>query len=189
MTIESLSGVEALAQLGWTTEQFSQLSYVASTFSSVVGYGVLFQTVSGISSLIQAGIRLGWEVSQVNRNQLQAELERIFGTISKYLHVNLSHQLNPLDWCGSMHENFPPELDQLEIPLKSIFGQLLEHGRWVNQRTFTDDPQQESGDIIELSKAPGGANQRVCPDWLLHLILRLNGAPEKAPLCSSMSSS
>ncbi|AGA82580.1 minor structural protein VP3 [Otomops polyomavirus KY156] len=183
MTLEGLSGIEALATLGWTTEQFSNLAFVSTTFSNVVGYGVLFQTVSGVSNLISAGIRLGLDVSTVNRNRMAEQLEAIFGDIAKYLHVNLSHQFDPLDWCGSLHGNYPDELDRIDIPTRSKFGEIITKSRWVRQRTPTTDPSQESGDIIQLPQTPGGTYQPSIPDWMLPLILRLNGSKEKTPLC------
>ncbi|AGA82576.1 minor structural protein VP3 [Chaerephon polyomavirus 1] len=185
MTIESLSGIEALAQLGWTAEQFSQLSFIATTFSQTVGYGVLFQTVTGISSLISVGIRMGLKVADVNRGQLESQLRGIFGNIVRYLHVNLSHQMNPLLWCDSLHTNLPDELLQLDPKLLHTFGEILSspESRWVVQQVFTSDPSQESGDVIQYVSSPGGTHHNVTPDWLLALVLRLNGSEEKTPLC------
>lgn len=187
MTLEGLSGIEALAQLGWSAEQFSQLSLLASTYSQAIGYGVFFQTVLGLSTLIQAGIRIGLDVSTVHRNVLASELQRMFGNIANTLHINLSHQFNPLDWCASLHDNFPEGLENVDITFLSRFAQVLEHSRWVRQQTFTTNPELESGDVIEFYGPPGGANQRSTPDWLLHLILRLNGAEEATPFCRNMS--
>ncbi|AFP94189.1 VP2 structural protein [Alphapolyomavirus sturnirae] len=184
MTVEALSGIEALETLGWSAEQFSQMSFLATSFNQAIGYGVVFQTVSGLSALIGAGVRLGLDISTANRSVLEAQLVQLFGKIASVLHVNLSHQFNPLDWCGSLHDNYPPELDALDISKLSKLGQILEVSRWVRQANFTEDPQQESGDVIAFYHAPGGAGQRTTPDWLLHLILRLNGAKEKTPLCS-----
>lgn len=185
MTIEGLSGIEALAQLGWSAEQFSNLSFIATTFSQTVGYGVLFQTVTGISSLVSVGIKMGLEVSDVNRSKLETELRALFGQLIKYLHINLSHQFNPFDWCGSLHQNVPEEMMNLDTELLHTFGQLISsvHSRWVVQKVFTGDPSKESGDIIQHVPSPGGTHQDVAPDWLLHLILRLNGSKEKTPLC------
>lgn len=184
MTIEGLSGLEALAQLGWTAEQFSQMSLLATTYSQAIGYGVVFQTVTGISTLIQAGIRLGLDVSAANRRTLASQLAKTFGQLANTLHLNLSHQFNPLDWCGSLHNNYPSELDKVDISILSKFANVLEYGRWVNQAEFTTDPFKESGDIIQFYEAPGGTFQPTTPDWLLTLILRLHGSQEKAPVCS-----
>ncbi|AFP94209.1 VP2 structural protein [bat polyomavirus 3b] len=183
MTLEGLSGIEALTSWGWTAEQFSNLSLLASTYSQAIGYGVLFQTVSGLSTMIQVAVRLGLEVADTNRNVTEEQLRAVFGELVRILHVNLSHQFNPLDWCGSLHENWPKDLTRIDIPLLSKFGDIIEVSRWVRQASFTTDPDFESGDIIAIPFPPGGAQQRVTPDWLLHLILRLHGAQEKAPLC------
>ncbi|QIQ69319.1 viral protein 2 [Alphapolyomavirus callosciuri] len=184
MTIEGLSGIEALAQLGWTAEQFSNLAYIASTFSTAVGYGIFFQTASGLSSLIAAGIQLGLQVSTVNRGRTERELELLFGTAAKLLHGNLAHHLNPFQWCESLHRDFPKEIEKVDISLRSKLGLIIENGRWVIQTTPTENTDYESGNIVNMYGPPGGANQRVTPDWLLHLILRLNGAQEKSPLCN-----
>ncbi|ANY98949.1 viral protein 2 [Piliocolobus badius polyomavirus 2] len=186
MTVEGLSGIEALAQLGWTAEQFSNMAFIASTFSNAIGYGLLFQTVSGISSLISVGIRLGREVSVVNRYQTEKALETIFGEIAKLIHINLSFHFDPKDWCKSISGNIPSPVLNLGVEQLSKFGLIIENGRWVVQNTPTDSPLFESGDIIEKYGPPGGANQRVTPDWMLPLILRLNGASkEKDSLCVS----
>lgn len=185
MTIQGLSGLEALAQLGWTAEQFSQMSFLATTFSQALGYGVMLQTAMGVSALASVGIRLGLEVSSSNRQLLVEELTRRVGRLAETLPINLSHQFNPLDWCGSLHDNFPhTHLKKIDQKLLSGFANVLEHSRWVKQAKFTTDPSQESGDIITMYGAPGGANQSHTPDWLLHLILRLHGAQEKTPSCS-----
>lgn len=184
MTIEGLTGIEALAQLGWTAEQFSNLAFIATTFAQAVGYGVLYNTVSGLSALIAAGIRLGWGVSSVNRHMLENRLLMTFGKIEHVLKSNLSHQFNPFEWCCSLLQNYPPEIDELDINLKANLAGILETVRWVNQRQYTENPDEESGDIIEFPRSPGGAQQAVTPDWLLPVILRLHGSKEEAPVCS-----
>ncbi|BBG61976.2 minor capsid protein VP2 [Myotis davidii polyomavirus 1] len=188
MTIQGLSGLEALAQLGWTAEQFSQMSFLATTFSQALGYGVMLQTVTGVSALISVGLRLGLEVAAANREMEVAELSRVLGTLAQTLHINLSHQFNPLDWCGSLHDNYPHLHGKVDQKVLSSFAQVIEMGRWVRQHDFTTNPQEESGDIIVFYGAPGGAMQSHTPDWLLHLILRLHGSEEKTPSCSNLSS-
>nr|BAX01866.1 VP2 protein [Miniopterus schreibersii polyomavirus 1] len=189
MTIQGLSAFEALAQLGWTAEQFSNMAFISTTFSQAIGYGVMFQTVTGISGLVQAGIRLGLNVASSSRGTQVAQLERDFGKIVETLHVNLSHQMNPLNWCASLHEEFPPSIQHLPISLRHQFADLLKLGRWVNQHHFTTNPAFESGDVIRRFEAPGGAFQDVAPDWLVNLILRLHdGAEEATPFYSSLSS-
>nr|BCB97617.1 minor capsid protein VP3 [Bat polyomavirus] len=183
MTIQGISGLEALAQLGWTTEQFSQMSYLAATYASAVGYGVMFQTVTGISALIQVGVRLGLDVSSSNRAALISELQRAFGDIVNTLHLNLSHQLNPQEWCASLHDNFPDSLRHLDVTLRHRFGELVERGRWVNQYHLTNDPSRESGDVIQMYEPPGGAMQRCAPDWLLNFLLRLDSAEDLGSIC------
>ncbi|AHZ11644.1 VP3 [New Jersey polyomavirus-2013] len=184
MTVEGLSGIEALAQLGWTAEQFSNMAFISTTFSNAIGYGVLFQTVSGISSLISAGIRLGTSVSSVNRHQTEQELETIFGKIAHLIHVNLAFHLNPFNWCESIGGTVPTEFNFLSLDQLSKLGVVIENGRWVIQTTPSFDPMFESGILIERYEPPGGAYQRATPDWMLPLILRLNGASqEKTPVC------
>lgn len=68
MLLESLGPLDALASLGLSAESFSLLSAMPGFFQDVVGLGVLFQTISGASSLVAAGIQLRHEVSVVNRN-------------------------------------------------------------------------------------------------------------------------
>ncbi|BBG61998.2 minor capsid protein VP2 [Pipistrellus pipistrellus polyomavirus 1] len=184
MTIEGLTGIEALAQLGWTAEQFSDLAFIATTFSQAIGYGVIYNTVSGLAGLISAGIRLGLNVSSVNRQVLEQRLLTAFGRVESILKSNLSHQFNPLDWCCSLRENYPPEIDKLDINIRSNLSAILETARWVRQRDYTTDPEKESGDVIELPTSPGGTHQSVSPDWLLPVILRLHGAKEETPLCT-----
>nr|CBX23442.1 VP2 protein [Chimpanzee polyomavirus] len=190
MTVEGLSGIETLAQLGWTAEQFSNMAFISTTFSNAIGYGVLFQTVSGISSLVSAGIRLGTSVSSVNRHQTEQELETLFGKIAHFLHVNLAFHLDPFDWCGSIGTTMPSEFSNLTLDQLSKLALIIENGRWVVQRSPTHDPLFESGDIIDIFGPPGGARQRVTADWMLPLILRLNGAPEeKSSLCVNTNQS
>uniref|UniRef100_A0AAU6S4Z3 Minor capsid protein VP2 n=1 Tax=Eptesicus serotinus polyomavirus TaxID=3139987 RepID=A0AAU6S4Z3_9POLY len=184
MTVEGLSGIEALAQLGWTAEQFSNLAFIATTFGQAIGFGVLYNTVSGLAGLISAGIRLGLNVSSVNRQISENRLLHAFGEVERIVKSNLSHQLNPLDWCCSLRENYPKEIDNLDITLRSNLSAILEHARWVNQRNYTTDPQYESGDIIDIPHSPGGALQTSAPDWLVPVILRLHGSQEEAPLCT-----
>ncbi|AWD33800.1 VP3 [Tupaia glis polyomavirus 1] len=85
--------------------------------------------------------------------------------------------------------NYPKELENIPLDLRSKLGLIIERARWVIQKTPTTLPSEESGDIVQLYEAPGGALQRVTPDWLLPLILRLNGSQEKTPLCNSIQGS
>lgn len=189
MTIQGLSALEALAQLGWTAEQFSTMAFISTSFTQAIGYGVMFQTITGIAGLVQAGIRLGFNIAASSRRVDEAQLERTFGRIVESLHVNLSHQLNPMQWCASLHDEFPPGIQQLDTPTRVQFAELLKVGRWVTQAHFTTNPNFESGDVIQKFDPPGGAYQDVVPDWLLHLILRLHDgtAEEASPFCSSVS--
>ncbi|BBG62159.1 minor capsid protein VP2 [Scotophilus kuhlii polyomavirus 1] len=184
MTIEGLSGIEALAQLGWTAEQFSNLAFIATTFTQAIGFSTIFNTVSGLAGLISAGIRLGFNVSSVNRAVNETRLLRLFGRIEYILKSNLSHQFNPLDWCCSLRDNYPPEIDNLDINFRSNLSAILENARWVRQANYTTDPNYESGDVIDIAHSPGGTDQVVTPDWLLPVILRLHGAQTEAPLCT-----
>lgn len=142
----------------------------------------MFQTVTGLSALVQVGIRLGLDVSASNRGALISELERAFGDVVNTLHLNLSHQLNPQEWCASLHDSFPDSLRHLDVTLRHRFGELIERGRWVNQYHLTSDPSRESGDVIQMYEAPGGAMQRTAPDWLLNFLLRLDSHEDREAL-------
>ncbi|BAX01879.1 VP3 protein [Miniopterus schreibersii polyomavirus 2] len=190
MTIQGISSLEALAQLGWSAEQFSNMAFISTSFTQAIGYGVMFQTVTGISGLVQAGIRLGFNVAAASRRVEEAQLERSFGRIVEALHVNLSHQIDPLRWCASLHDEYPAEIHQLSVQNRVQFAELLKVGRWVHQAHFTTNPLYESGNIISKFDPPGGAFQDVTPDWLVNLILRLHDgtAEEAIPFCNRVSS-
>ncbi|WAA14032.1 VP3 [Bofec polyomavirus LSF72] len=69
MTVEGLAQAEALATIGLTGPQYSALLNLPGIINQAAGIGAVFQTVSGVSALVQAGIRFNTyqkEVSQVN---------------------------------------------------------------------------------------------------------------------------
>lgn len=160
MTIQGISGIEALAQLGFTAEQFANMSLVASLFSEGIALGTVFQTVSGVSSLIAAGVRLGiGQSSTVNSSVLFNGEDRMVR------HVLMAFPLDPLHWRDSIiHAVDGP------LTLNPQLRGLVLGSRWVVQAGDTG----ASGSMIELH-LPEGSHQQSCPDWLLPLILGLSG--------------
>ncbi|AFU25581.1 VP2 [Alphapolyomavirus quartipanos] len=245
-TVEGLSGVEALASLGITTEQYSFLTSVPGMLSNAVGLGVVFQTVSGASALVSAGIATSYakEVSVVNRNMALVPwrdpdyYDILFPGVQSF-----SYAINVVaDWSGSLFHAIGRYIwDTVTSEARRQIGhasnqvivrgthafqdslaRILENARWVVQAgptniyNFLDNyyrelppvnpPQArqmyrrlgqkyrfareayqipdrynlansetESGETVEFYKHPGGANQRVTPDWMLPLILGLYG--------------
>ncbi|AAA47060.2 VP2 capsid protein [African green monkey polyomavirus] len=54
--LAGLSTLEALSLTGLTTEQFSLLSAIPTALNNAIGIGVFFQTVSGASAVVAAGV-------------------------------------------------------------------------------------------------------------------------------------
>ncbi|BBG62103.1 minor capsid protein VP2 [Rhinolophus sinicus polyomavirus 1] len=162
MTIQGISGIEALAQLGFTAEQFANMSVVASLFSEGIALGTLFQTVSGVSSLVAAGIRLGiGQSSTVNSSALLHGEDRLLR------HVLMAFSLNPLQWDQSIiHAIDGP------LTLNAQLRGLVLGSRWVVQMREDTSP---SGTMIDLHLPQGLSHEQGCPDWLLPLILGLSG--------------
>ncbi|BBG62108.1 minor capsid protein VP2 [Rhinolophus sinicus polyomavirus 2] len=162
MTIQGISGLEALAQLGFTAEQFANMSLVSSLFSEGVALSTIFQTVSGVSSLISAGIRLGiGDSPTVNRSLILQGEDRLAR------HILMSFPLNPFRWGESLiHSVDGP------ITLSPQLRGLILNGRWVVQTQANDTAP--SGNVIDLH-LPQGVHDQGCPDWLLPLILGLSG--------------
>ncbi|WAA14059.1 VP3 [Pumfec polyomavirus LSF128] len=182
MTVEGLDSLEALAQLGFTAEQFSNFSLVSSLMNQAVGYGVVFQTVSGISSLVSAGIRLGiGERSIVNPASLEKPLVNIRGPFLQdrgHPNLSLEFSLDPLNVDQSFlnilgHQLWKSIKEHKKLGLYSNLAKLLENSRW-DVRSLKS--KEESGNVINLMGAPGGAHQSSSPDWMLPLILGLNGS-------------
>ncbi|ADQ54193.1 VP2 [Pan troglodytes verus polyomavirus 2c] len=176
MTIEGISGIEALAQLGFTAEQFANFSLVASMVNQGLTYGFIFQTISGISSLISVGVRLAREqVSQVNRDVSWA------GSNELLRHALLSFSLDPLQWENSLlhsvgrevFESLSPTSRQLQI--QSNLVNLILNSRWVAQSMPAQNAGLVSGETLVIPEHVGGTFQQQTPDWLLPLILGLSG--------------
>uniref|UniRef100_A0AAU7E2C0 Minor capsid protein VP2 n=1 Tax=Miniopterus bat polyomavirus TaxID=3141924 RepID=A0AAU7E2C0_9POLY len=165
MTIQGISGIEALAQLGFTAEQFSNMALVASLVNEGIAYGTVFQTVSGLSALVAAGVRLGLgEVSNVNRRLLHFAGDNII------THTLLSFPLDQMNWGDSIIHALGGETIRSNQGLRN----LILNARWVIQ-TESAPPDANSGNMIDFYHAPGGTHQQTTPDWMLPLILGLSG--------------
>ncbi|WAA14048.1 VP3 [Lyfec polyomavirus MAF4] len=177
MAIDGISGIEALAQLGFTAEQFSNFSLISSLVNQALAYGTLLQTVSGASALISAGIKLGLsERSIVNQAHHQSVAgQEILDNFAR------GFTLDPLNWNGSLLHAIGKSLwtsadsSRRNLKLQSNFARLVEEGRWRLQTTESVNAGQDSGQIITSFGAPGGAHQRACSDWMLPLVLGLSG--------------
>lgn len=169
MTIQGISGIEALAQLGFTAEQFANMSLVASVISEGIGYATVFQTVSGASALVAAGIRLALEgggISTVNFNSLF----HAHGADSFLRHSLLSFPLDPLHWESSLIHS----MGETPIRMNPNVRNLVASGRWVVQ-SESAPPDLPSGNRIFVQPTSGGTHQQSCADWMLPLILGLSG--------------
>ncbi|WWE89197.1 minor capsid protein [Castor fiber polyomavirus 1] len=238
VTLEGMEGLDALVSLGVTTEQFSYLSAIPGMVSDAVGIGVIFQTVSGASSLIAAGIHFGYskEVSIVNRNMTalipwrpEDYYDILFPGVQSFSYTldvlaswssSLFHTVGRYIWDSLLTEGrrqIGQRGQELIVrgthSLTESLAKILENARWVLQSgpsniySYLDNyyrelpglnPAQvraqyrkiketmpdrhnlaasdtESGETIEFYKSPGGAQQRVTPDWMLPLILGLYG--------------
>ncbi|AFP94185.1 VP2 structural protein [bat polyomavirus 2c] len=166
MTIQGITGIEALTQLGFTAEQFANMSLVASLVQEGVSYGLVFQTLSGVSALVGAGIKYGQEqVSTVNRNR-RAFFHGQHDILSQAL---LSFRLDPLNWGDSIITALANE------PIKANDGlkNLILNSRWVIASESSSD--SASGNLVNFYPPTGGTNQQSTPDWMLPLILGLSG--------------
>ncbi|QSX73086.1 VP2 [Orca polyomavirus] len=164
MIIEGLSEAEALLELGVTAEQLVQIGTLSSSLESAVGFGVFFQTVSGFSSLISAGIRMGMEFSSVNRDLSDSELTRILGDIAKILPTVF--KIDPLNLSESL--DFFKNFLTLPLKVRHAVTFLILNSKWV----VTNSTFCESGDIVNF-------HGNLVPDWLLFSVLRINGSQEK----------
>lgn len=178
MTIEGISGIEALAQLGFTAEQFSNFSLISSIVNQALTYGAIFQTVSGLSALISAGIRLGLEERSTVDMNLRSFLS--YGYSREIVTQFASgFALDPLCWSQSLLHAIGQGLHRttrrLNLPVTGNLAMLAEEGRWHLISSRIESFNADSGQQISLYSAPGGAHQRVCPDWLQPLILGLYG--------------
>ncbi|AFP94193.1 VP2 structural protein [bat polyomavirus 4b] len=167
MTIDGISGIEALAQLGFTAEQFSNMSLVASVVQEGVSYGLVFQTLSGASALVGAGLKYGLEqVSVVNRNKRTL----FHGQHDILTQALLSFKLDPLNWGNSIITALAHQ------PIKANDGlkNLILNSRWVIS-SQSAPPDSASGNLINFYPPTGGTHQQSTPDWMLPLILGLSG--------------
>ncbi|BBG62003.1 minor capsid protein VP2 [Rhinolophus affinis polyomavirus 1] len=237
MELETMTAVEAMAVVGLEAADISMLYAVPSILTDAVGLGVVFQTVSGASALVAAGVRLGQhEVSVVNRNNMALALWRpeeywdvLFPGVNTF-----AYSINVLyDWASSLYHTMSRQIwdslvreghRQIEGATRALairtayqfhdtIARLMEHSRWVitngpshfyrhleayyselpklnpaqarnlarrlntrvPDRLTLEREQNYSGEIVETIQAPGGAHQRVTPDWMLPLILGLYG--------------
>ena len=158
MTVEGLSASEALGTLGLTMENFSLMHALPGMLSEAVGIGTLFQTISGASGLVAAGIRYGYarEVSIVNRNISQMALQVwrpwdyydiLFPgvqTFAHYLNVldhwasSLIHTVSRYVWDAILHEGrhqIGHASRELMIRgtnhFQDLMARLIENSRWV----------------------------------------------------------
>ncbi|AFP58022.1 VP3 [Raccoon polyomavirus] len=188
MTVEGLSGIEALSQLGFTAEQFSNFSLVSSLVNQAAGYGVFAQTLSGISALVGAGIKLALdEQSTVNHNlyslsAAKREEERLVNNgIQK---LSWSFGLDPLNWDQSLlHAVGKSVWEGLQKHpgvnhVYSNLEALLRQARWVVKRESTSALPHQIGEVIHFFESHVHSNG--VPDWLLPLILGLKGDPTPA---------
>lgn len=175
MTMDVISGVEALAQLGFTAEQFSQFALVSSVVNEAISYGLVFQTLSGVSTLVAAGIKLALEQeSIVNRNIGWSGQEPLLR------HSMLAFTLDPLHWENSIMHEVGDLLFQQVSPQSRLLGlhnarDLIARGRWVVQTEKAENEGEMSGNVINIPHSPGGTYHQSAPDWMLPLILGLSG--------------
>nr|UQK62684.1 VP2 [Alphapolyomavirus quintihominis] len=175
MTIEGISGIEALAQLGFTAEQFSNFSLVASLVNQGLTYGFILQTVSGIGSLITVGVRLSREqVSLVKRDVSWV------GSNEVLRHALMAFSLDPLQWENSLLHSVGQDIFNSLSPtsrlqIQSNLVNLILNSRWVFQTTASQNQGLLSGEAILIPEHIGGTLQQQTPDWLLPLVLGLSG--------------
>ncbi|AQX36238.1 VP2 [LI polyomavirus] len=184
MTIEGLSGAEALAQLGYTAEQFSNFSLVSSLMNQAIGYGTLFQTVTGVSSLVAAGIKLSLQdrsiivtpLSPGSRNNIPGMSSTL--TLKGHPRLALEFYIDPLNYNHSMLNVLGQKLwesiaeEHKTLGIYTNKGKLLELARW---EVRGQNSNNLSGNMVYFPPPNGGANQQTCPDWLLPLVLGLSG--------------
>ncbi|BBG62013.1 minor capsid protein VP2 [Rhinolophus affinis polyomavirus 2] len=236
MTLETMSPLEALAATGITTEQFSLMHAIPTMVSNAVGLGVFFQTITGASALVAAGLKLGLshEVSVVNQNMAldiwrpEEYWDVLFPGVQTF-----AYSLNVLgEWATSLYHAVTRQIwDSLvreghrqigrftnELALRSAhsfhdtIARIVENARWVLTTgpshvyshlegyysnlpginpaqarnlarrlkakipdRYSMERESYSGELIDHSPPPGGAHQRVTPDWMLPLILGLYG--------------
>ncbi|ASH97636.1 VP3 [Giant panda polyomavirus] len=141
-------------------------------FQDIVGLGVLFQTVSGASSLVAAGIQLGrHEVSVVNRNMAlvpwipQDLFDIYFPGVSSFSYVvnivadwgeSLFHSLARNIWDALMRESRAQITHATrELTLRGVqtfqdtMARVIERARWV----VTNGPVHAYSAIEEYYRA------------------------------------
>lgn len=251
MTVEGLAQAEAFAALGVTGAHMSALAAVPDLIANVAGLGVVFQTVSGVSTLVQAGIRFNTyqkEVSVVNMSLVPwfPEVDYLFPGAQLFARYTV-HSLDLLNaWAQSLFQavgravwdsiiqegrrqigNAQQELTAIGThAVTDAMARVAENTRWVLRHApqtlwnalsqapnpyaalrdyYTalpginpaqsralerrlrqaEQPRERPGDspwslfsgesVDKVQHAPGGANQRMAPDWMLPLILGLYG--------------
>lgn len=179
MTIQGISGIEALTQLGFTAEQFSNFSLVSSLVNQALSYAFYFQTVSGAAALVEAGIRLGIGDRSVVESHSDVGLSPSGHIIRQFAK---GFKIDPLKWSQSLIHNIGRTVfesvnahDRKTQSMAQNYARLIEMGRWYVETDESITAGNDSGISVAVYTAPGGAEQRVTPDWLLPLILGLSG--------------
>ncbi|BBG62164.1 minor capsid protein VP2 [Scotophilus kuhlii polyomavirus 2] len=158
--IEGISGIEALEMLGFTAEQFSNMTLIAGLYEQGIAYGALFQTMSGASALLGAGIKLAMGQTPDSQRRF------LEGIDSPLVHSLMSYPLDPLHYAESMRTEVGP------VSLNPMLATLMEHSRWVVRNiNYTG----LSGQGIEFPTTNAGTHQVNSPDWMLPLVLGLSG--------------
>lgn len=158
--VEGISGIEASNMLGFSAEQFANMTLVANLYEQGIAFGTLFQTVSGLSSLVGAGIKLALEQTSLTNRKFFEGLDTILG------HTLLSYPMDPLHWAKSIREEVGP------ITFNPLLANLVEHSRRVLR---SDKYSGVSGQRIEFPTTNAGTHQINSPDWMLPLVLGLSG--------------
>lgn len=178
MTIQGISGIEALTQLGFTAEQFSNFSLVSSLVNQALQYAFYFQTVSGAAALVEAGIKWGvGERSVVDASDVGLSPNgRLLREFAK------GFKIDPFNWSQSLIHNIGRTIfekisahNKITQATAQNYARLIEMGRWYVEGTDSVTAGNDSGISVAVYPAPGGAEQRATPDWLLPLILGLSG--------------
>ncbi|BBG61987.2 minor capsid protein VP2 [Myotis horsfieldii polyomavirus 2] len=161
MTVEGISGIEALTRLGITTEQFSLMYALPGMLSEAVGIGMFFQTITGASGLVAAGILQSQEQVSTVRSQNMSSLiewrpedyyDILFpgvSTFSYYMNIaagwagSLFHAVGRSMWEAAQtyawHPERPIAIDFVAQELarrtsgsfQHTLAQILEKARWV----------------------------------------------------------
>ncbi|UYP65708.1 minor capsid protein [Eptesicus serotinus polyomavirus 1] len=137
------------------------MTLIANMFEQGIAYGALFQTLSGLSSLVAAGVRLGLGETPLTQRRI------LEGQHSALGHALLNFPMDPLRWASSLLEDFPRPITN-NPDLRNV----ILHSRWVLQDQRYMGP---SGQGIYTPVTNAGTHQPAAPDWMLPLILGLSG--------------